>query len=119
MGGGMGSNFGNTKGSNRFKTFPKTLHSGKQGKHILGHNNYMKGKSIISLPNSIIQKLINQYSGSGKAIGSNRERVNFNITIGKYVDPSTGKEYETSVGTIHYSKDGTHIVPDKPLDWSK
>ncbi len=96
-----------------FTSFPKTIHSGKQGKHIVGHNNYQKGKSILTISTNEAQKLINKYSGKGQKIGTNRERVKFNKIIGKYVDPKTGKEYNTTVGTIHYSNSGTHIVPEK------
>ena len=102
-----------------FVKFPKKIHLGKQGKHIIGHNNYTKGKSILSIPVNEAQKLITKYSGSGKKIGANRERVNFKKVIGKYVDPKTGKSYDTTIGTIHYSQSGTHIVPDKPIDWRK
>ena len=46
MGTGAGGNFGNTKGNGKIRGFPKTIHAGKQGKHIPSHNNYRKGKSI-------------------------------------------------------------------------
>lgn len=36
------------------------------------------------------------------------ERVNFETIIGKFVDKETGKAYNTTMGTIRYSKDGTH-----------
>mgnify|MGYP001589317101 CR=1 FL=1 len=36
------------------------------------------------------------------------------MTIGKYVDTSTGKSVDTTVGILHYGKDGVHIVPAKP-----
>ena len=100
-----------------FSDFPKTIHIGKQGKHILGHNNYINGKSIMDISINDAQKLVNKYSGTGQKIGANRERVNFEVVIGKYVDPKTGKKYDTTVGTIHYSNDGTHIVPERPVDW--
>ena len=102
-----------------FSDFPKQIHAGKQGKHIVGHNNYQKGKSIINISNEKAQKLINKYSGTGRKIGSNREIVDFKKVIGKYVDPITEKSYDTTIGTIHYSKTGTHIVPEKPIDWRK
>ncbi len=102
-----------------FSSFPKKIHIGKQGKHIVGHNNYVKGKSILSVSTDTAQNLVNKYSGTGQKIGANRERVNFKRIIGKYVDPKTGKAYETTIGTIHYSKSGTHIVPEKPINWRK
>lgn len=102
-----------------FTDFPKKIHMGKQGKHILGHNNYQKGKSILNLSAGKAQRLINKYSGKGRKVGTNREIVDFKEIIGKYVDPKTGKAYDTTVGTIHYSKTRTHIVPEKPNDWRK
>ena len=63
------------------------------------------------------QKLINKYSGKGQRVG-NKERVDFGRVIGEYVDAKTGKSYKTTRGIIHYSKDGTHIVPSKPR-WMK
>ncbi len=108
-----------TKTTTNFKSFSKKIHIGKQGKHILGHNNYQKGKSILNISTGDAQKLINKYSGTGRKIGTNRETVNFKKVIGKYVDPKTGKAYDTTVGTIHYSQSGTHLVPDKPASWRK
>ncbi|MBR5539390.1 MAG: hypothetical protein IKU61_05770 [Clostridia bacterium] len=102
------------KNSTSFAEFSKKIHAGKQGKHILGHNNYQKGKSILNISNETAQKLVDKYSGTGRRIGSNKEIVDFKRIIGKYVDPKTGKTYDTTVGTIHYSKTGTHIVPGQP-----
>jgi len=45
-----------------------------------------------------------------------REVVDFGQKIGKAYDMKTGKYIETTRGTIHYSKDGAHIVPAKPLE---
>ncbi|MBR2404373.1 MAG: hypothetical protein IKA95_01810 [Clostridia bacterium] len=88
-----------------FTKFTKKLHSGRQGKHIVGHNNYKKGRSIFSGSVSDAQQLIRKYSGTGQRINSTSERVNFKKVIGKYVDEVTGKAYDTTVGTIRYSKD--------------
>ena len=107
------------KKATNFSGFPKNIHTGKQGKHIVGHNNYKKGKSILNVSTETAQKLVNKYSGTGRKIGASRERVNFKKVIGKYVDPKTGKAYDTTVGTIHYSNSGTHIVPEKPINWRK
>lgn len=119
MGAGGGENFGNTKGSDRIYGFSKKIHSGKQGKHIPSHNNYQKGKSIFYGSMKEAQKLVNKYAGTGQKIGTNRERVDFKKVIGSYVDPKTGKSYKTTIGTIHYSKTGTHILPEKPNDWEE
>ena len=110
----MGGNLGNTRGSGKIHGFPKTIHSGKQGKHIPTHNNYQKGKSIFYGSEKKAQQLVNKYAGTGQWIGHNKERVNFGKIIGKYADKDTGKLYETTVGIIHYSKSGTHIVPAAP-----
>ena len=107
------------KKTTSFSEFPKSIHMGKQGKHIIGHNNYVKGKSILNISADKAQDLIKKYSGTGQKIGTNRERINFKKVIGKYVDPKTGKAYDTTVGTIHYSNSGTHIVPEKPINWRK
>ena len=105
------------KASN-FSDLPKTIHMGKQGKHIIGHNNYQKGKSILNISTDSAQSLIKKYSGTGQKINSHKERVNFKRVIGKYFDEKTGKAYDTTMGMIHYSKDGAHIVPLRPIDWS-
>ena len=98
-----------------FSSFPKTIHMGKQGKHIVGHNNYLPGKSIICVPEDTLQKLVQQYSGTGRGInGTNKEIVDFGQVIGQYVDKITGRVSDTTIGTIHYSKSGVHIVPARP-----
>ncbi|MED0664284.1 polymorphic toxin type 50 domain-containing protein [Geobacillus thermodenitrificans] len=93
---------------NGFEVF---VHQGKQGKHIPGHPNYQQGKSIFI---GDAQKLLEEHAGKGEWIGQNKERVDFGVVIGKYVDPTTGKEYDTTKGIIHYSKNGAHIVPARP-----
>ena len=102
-----------------FSDFPKKLHLGKQDKHIVGHNNYQKGKSILEISIDEAQDLINKYSGKGQRIDYTTERVDFKKVIGKYVDEQTEKMYETTVGTIRYSKNGVHIVPAIPREWRK
>jgi hypothetical protein len=97
-----------------FAGFPKKTHSGKQGKHIVGHNNYIKGKSIFNGTTEDAGKLIKKFGGTGTKKGTNKEIVDFGQVIGKYVDPNTGKLYNTTMGTIHYSKSGAHIVPSRP-----
>ena len=54
------------------------------------------------------------HSGTGQPLGPNKERVDFGKPIGRYVDGTTGKSYPTTMGIIHYSKSGAHIVPTKP-----
>lgn len=78
------------------------------------HNNYVKGKSIFYGSAAKAQDLVNKFAGTGKWVGTHKERINFGEIIGAYVDPKTGTSHKTTVGTIHYSKTGTHIVPEKP-----
>jgi len=61
-----------------------------------------------------IQNLLNEYSGKGTPINSNKERVDFGKIIGKYYDTENNKFIETTIGIIHYGKNGAHIVPARP-----
>lgn len=97
-----------------FTKFSKKIHMGKQGKHIVGHANYQKGKSIITISTDSLQALVYKLSGTGKALNQNKERIDFGVKIGKYVDEATGAAYDTTKGIIHYSKDGVHVVPARP-----
>ncbi len=100
--------------NHQFDKFPKNIHEGKQGKHIPGHNNYQEGKSILTVSLEEAQELVTKYSGHGDPVSDNKERVNFGKIIGIFVDQNTGEKKPTTVGMIHYSKNGTHIVPAEP-----
>ena len=95
---------------------PAKVHEGQQGKHIPGHKNYREGRSKLTISMSDADKLIREKGGTGKMVAhnSNRERVDFGIVIGFYVDNETGTSLPTSKGIIHYSKSGAHIVPSYP-----
>ncbi len=108
MGAGNSGHFKWTTGS-RTK-----LHVGRQGKHIIGHNNYTPGKSILTLTMEEAQQLIREFAGKGTRMRPNRERVDFGGIIGYYMNPKTGEMIPTTWGIIHYSKDGAHIVPAQP-----
>ena len=108
----------NTVGSNddgfrHVKGFTTGLHQGRQGKHIVGHNNYQAGKSIIYGGIQEAQALISEGAGKGIWHAPNKETVSFDHTIGIYISEN-GDRSATTMGTIHYSKDGAHIVPSKP-----
>lgn len=92
------------------------VHAGRQEKHIEGSNNYRKGSSKFYGTTEDAQRLIDKYSGTGSPAGANKERVNFGVVIGEYFDPETQKSVETTMGIIHYSKTGAHIVPARPID---
>lgn len=94
------------------------INIGKQGKHIVGHNNFITGRSELAAdPNALAVR-----AGSGGPVGSVprgrpgfRERVDFGEEIGTYVG-TAGDRAPTTVGIIHYSSDGAiHIVPARPL----
>ncbi len=104
-----------------FKNGNLKIQWSKQGKHVQGHKNYIlaKNKSILEHPDP--QRLVNEYAGTGKKIGSVkpgkpgfREEIDFQEFIGYYVNPSTKDKIPTTVGRVHYAKDGVHIVPEKP-----
>ena len=103
-------------GSKTVNGFDKTVNAGKQGKHIVGNNNYIQGRSVFNGTVDDAQKLVDEFAGTGEWIGQNKERVNFGKVIGEYVNPATGESVETTVGMIHYSKTGTHIVPAQPIE---
>ncbi|BBK64789.1 phage head morphogenesis protein [Staphylococcus aureus] len=99
----------------------------KQNRHSLGHRlyeeykkkNLLKGKQTPSytlLKNDELNKMLNQKFGTGRLIienekkWKNKEIINFGQIIGKYyID---GKFIETKWGTVHYSKTGSHIIPN-------
>ena len=100
-------------------TFPIKIHSGRYGKHVVGHNNYEAGKSIVELSENEMLDLLKKVAGKGQKINAHSERIDFGRRIGKYVDSETGKAYDTTVATIRYSKDGIHVVPAKPKNWRR
>lgn len=97
----------------------KTIEEGKQGKHILGHKNYKDGRSYLKVSAEEAQRLVDQYAGTGqikrdsKGHWTNKEFVSADHIIGVVVDANMGETIETSRFSIHYSKNGVHIVPRK------
>lgn len=94
----------------------KVIDSGKQGKHILGHNNYIPGRSYLTISEQEAQSLVNRYAGTGELLRDNNGHWKQTelIDAGKQVGiaiKSDGREIPTSNFIIHYSKSGTHIVP--------
>ena len=93
-----------------------TIHEGKQGKHILGHNNYIDGRSYITVSLDEAQQLVNKYAGTGEIQrdGNNKwikqELIRADKDIGVVLNLKADNA-PTSKFVIHYSKNGTHIVP--------
>ncbi|MDH8709281.1 putative ribonuclease toxin of YeeF-YezG toxin-antitoxin module [Micromonospora sp. 1209] len=102
--------------------FPAKVKSGAQEKHIPETPNYKqevangKKKSIFYGDNKKAQELLDKYAGRGEFLKNGREVIDFGQKIGKTYDMKTQQYIETTRGTIHYSKDGAHIVPSKPLE---
>lgn len=98
------------------------IDSGKQGKHIKGHNNYIEGKSYLSITEKEAQEVVYKFAGTGditrdaKGRWNKKEVITADRKIGFFVDLVTGKETPTSRATIHYSKNGVHIVPARPRE---
>lgn len=98
---------------------PKTIEPGKQGKHILGHNNYIEGRSYLTISMEEAQELVNKYAGTGELFRDksgkwrNQEVIISDKVIGVDIDNLTGEERLTKAFKIHYSNKGTHIVPKK------
>ena len=90
---------------------------GKQGKHILGHNNYIEGRSYLTISLDESQELINKYAGTGKldftqkGDWAKKELIVHDKDIGFSINNVTGEKTVTNRFKIHYSKKGTHIVP--------
>lgn len=96
---------------------PLTILPDKQGKHIRGHKNYIEGRSYLTITQEDVQKLVQQYAGTGElrrdksGRWTNKEFVTAKQVIGMWVNQNTGEERQTHRFAIHYAKKGTHIVP--------
>lgn len=93
----------------------------RQGKHIPGKHNYDPAKRKGILTHEDPQKLVDKYAGTGRKVGSHqpgtpgyKEIVDFEETIGYFVDKQSGQTFPTNWGSIDYAKDGVHIVPRRP-----
>lgn len=105
--------------------YPLQINLQAQNKHIPGTNEYVEGKSYLTVSAEETQSLVNQFAGTGTPIivdgeWKNKERITSNDNnIGVYRDIK-GNSSETSNFIIHYNhsnrkqKRGTHIVPSKP-----
>ena len=103
---------------------PISVEDGKQGKHLVEHNNYIAGRSYFEQGTTIkqIQQAVNKYAGSGRVElrkdgkPSNKETVRISELTGYVVDRKTQKIYVTHIFKIHYSDTGVHIVPRRDLE---
>lgn len=96
---------------------PKTIEIGKQGKHILEHNNYIEGRSYLTISLEEAQEFINKYAGTGeirfnsKNEWDKKEIIRVNKDIGVDINNRTGEKSITNRFKVHYSNKGTHLVP--------
>lgn len=98
--------------------YPLGIEEGKQGKHLKGHNNYRPGKSYLTITMDEAQALVDKFAGTGDLQRDSKGRWKHtevirgnNSVIGYAISIVDGKEHKTKVFKIHYSKNGTHIVP--------
>lgn len=89
------------------------IHDGSQGKHIVGHNNYIKGKSTIN-QNINPQELLNGIHEGRYPVISRGARGNPVVDFRKNIGTDAITELNTNFGTVHSGKKGVHIVPTNP-----
>lgn len=96
--------------------YPLTIQTDKQGKHIRGSKTFIEGRSEIYLSVEECQEIVDNCSSKGRfkydinGNWQNKEIVETDNIIGCTVNLE-GERKETNCATIHYSKNGTHIVP--------
>lgn len=92
--------------------------NGQQNKHILGHHDYIEGRSYL-LDGIKPQDLVYKYAGTGEIRRNrngdwhrNQEKITVDDFIGVNIDIETGQLGYTRTFNIIYSKEkGTHVVP--------
>lgn len=95
------------------------INAEKQGKHIMGHNNYEGGNSILTHPDP--QGLLDAHAGTGVTVRGTRglpghvEVAEVGKSVGIYF--REGVEIgETTRLKIHYDgRGGAHVVPAPPI----
>jgi len=107
---------------------PKYIKVGQQNNHIVGTHEYSQyvdrqkakgeyGPSILHGDIKFAQELVDKYAGTGlprikNGKWLNYEQIKTNEIIGTVVNNLNGIEQKTGNFKIHYSIEGTHIVPD-------
>ena len=90
------------------------INGGQQGKHILGNNNFIPGRSSINSRVDPQQLLNGVHSGIYPVVATGSRGqpvVDFRQPIG--IDAVSG--LPTQYGTIHSGSRGAHIVPTNPM----
>ena len=105
--------------------FSKSINEAAQRKHRMGAAEFEEAKknglskSVLTVSDKKVKKLAGMYRGKGDAWaldGVPREDFRHTEKIGYYVSSDGKTVIPTDSGTIHYSKDGVHIVPCPPSD---
>lgn len=103
------------------KRYPLAVQKDKQGKHIQGHKNFIESRSYLAVSSveqgqDFANYLVKKYSGTGRLVRDkngkwvHKEIIESDEVIG-FVKDNDGNWQQTRRATIHYAKDGTHIVP--------
>lgn len=104
---------------------PLTVYQYDQSKHFKGgdkYNEYMKTHeyppSYLTISEKEVQELVDKYHGTGILKLNNKGEVvpvelivDNNMEIGYAVNNLNGEKVKTTGFKIHYSRNGTHIVP--------
>lgn len=86
------------------------IHMGQQGKHIIGHNNFLPNRSVLtSNPQELLRSYHSGNISSSQVINSAKIRVDFGTEIGNFFDRGTKTFIPTTNGIIHNSKLGAHM----------
>lgn len=86
------------------------IHQGRQDKHVLNSNNYIKGRSYVTISNADIKTVIKSKQGTGRVVG-NKEHIIADKIIGVNINAKHNFKTLTDTAHIHSSKDGVHLVP--------
>lgn len=99
---------------------PKVIHPGKQGKHIVGHNNYDpdRGRGILQADAEALLKGF--HKGKYKIVRKHPDKIVVDFGKDNYIGIyyHDGKEIgPTTYGKIHFAKNDAHISPASPQQY--
>ncbi len=103
------------------ESYPLSVQTDKQGKHIRGHRTFMANKSYLAVESveegqAFADYLIRKYSGTGRLVRdkngkwTHKEIILADEIVGFVKNPD-GEWQPTNKACICYAKDGTHIIP--------
>lgn len=89
---------------------------GNQGKHLLEHNNYMNGRSILDAdPEALLNHFKSGNVWSVQTINAVKTRIDFGTGIGTFRDVNLGgAAFQTTKAIMITGKNGVHFVPSRP-----